>query len=192
VLVETYNLFGDPALVLDRPRGDIAIARAPDRWNDRIAVRLPRNRFDGKVTVNWLDAGGVALATRTYATNDNLFELPIPSRDFAGVNVYAEDLRSGADALGFLDLRPPPEPEPEVAKQPEPATPAKPHKVAAVRSAVPRPANLPDPIGHFDFERPATPKTTETADAGTAPQATPKPASAAAVAVDPGTRKGQD
>jgi hypothetical protein len=191
VLVETYNLFGDPALVLDRPRGDIGIARAPDRWNDRIAVRLPRDRFDGKVTVNWLDEGGEALASHTYAADGNLFVLPVPSPNIAGVNIYAEDLTSGADALGFLDLRPP-APEPEITQPREPVPEAKPKKVAA-RPAQPRPSNLPDKIGSFDFEYSAVTVLPASADVAAkgGGAAAGVAASAAAVAVDPGTGKGQ-
>src|SRR5690606_8286582 len=112
--------------------------------------------FDGRVTVNWLDAGGIARATHSYAANDRLFELPVPSGDFAGVSIYAEDTRSGADALGFLDLRPPepePDPEAEVDLAAKPAPAAQPARIASARPAPARPSNLPDPIGRFDFER---------------------------------------
>ncbi len=188
VLVETYNLFGDPAVVLDRPRGEIAMARSADRWHQRVAVRLPQPAFDGKVTVDWIDADGTTIGSRVYTTSDRAFELPIPSSPIpsdriAQVNVYAADARSGRGAMGHLDLRPPPvkvaaaKPAPRQAGQV--TTP-----VAAVAPRPALPSNRPDPISRFDFEGPG---------AATSASASSKTSKASgldtAVAVDPGRGK---
>jgi hypothetical protein len=148
VLVETYNLFGDPALVLNRPTESIRIARNPDRWNEGVAVRLPEGGFGDKVTVSWLDARGTEMKTQTYATNERQFALNAPSKGVAAVNVYAENAAGTRHAIGNFDFRPPPPP-------PEPAKPAP--KIAAAKPAAPAPPaaprpNQPDAIASNGFD----------------------------------------
>ncbi len=208
VLVETYNLFGDPAVVLDRPRGAIAMASDSDRWNDRIAVRLPNPDFHGKVTVNWIDEHGTTLDTQTYSTRDRQFVLPVPSKNITEVNVYAEDLSSGADAIGSLDLRPPapllPAKKVAIAKKtgaPNTAAPnasPSPSKTNAVPIRQSRPSNLPDKVAQFDFERnPETGHTEQSPEAedddedGEMGQAATASTRDPAVPVNPGAGKGE-
>jgi hypothetical protein len=169
VLVETYNLFGDPALVLARPPSTVAIARVPDRWHQRIAVRLPADRFSGRVTVDWMDQDGNTLSSHTYATRSRQFQLPVPSGAVAAVNVYAESLGGGNAAIGNLDLRPPPPPP---APPPASVVAKAPAKPAPPRPARPRPAHLPDAIAQFDFD-PAAGKTGKTGKVAGTPARTP-------------------
>lgn len=147
VLVETYNLFGDPAIVLNRPTESIRIVRNPDRWNEGVAVRLPEGGFGSKVTVSWLDARGTELEAQTYATSERQFALNAPSKNVAAVNVYAEDAAGTRHAMGNFDFRPPPPPastKPANAvvakKDPGPPIPAKPR------------AGAPDPIASNGFD----------------------------------------
>jgi peptidase C25-like protein len=147
VLVETYNLFGDPAIVLNRPTESIRIARTAERWRDGVAVRLPEGDFGSAITVNWLNARGTALKSQTYATNERQFALDVPSKDVAAVNIYAEDAGGTRHAIGNFDFRPPPPPKPAkpapkavVAKAPVPVVPV-----------APRP-DLPDSIASFGFD----------------------------------------
>jgi hypothetical protein len=109
-MVEMYNLLGDPALVLERPRDRIDIARSGDRWQERIAVRVPEAGFGGEVTVDWVDASGKPVVSQTYEARDPQFELAVPSPAAAGVRIYAANYRSGRDALGTFELRPAPPP----------------------------------------------------------------------------------
>jgi hypothetical protein len=106
-LVEMYNLLGDPALVLERPRDALALALDDDRWNRGVLVDLQQAHFDGDVVVDWLDARGAKLASSTYHANDVRFRLPVPS--FAAgpatqLRIYAVSPHSGRDAVGGLDF----------------------------------------------------------------------------------------
>ena len=109
-LVETYNLLGDPALVLDRPKDTLALARGTDRWSTQIAVKLPGNSFHGMVNVDWLNATGKVLQSITYTVDESRFTLPPPrtAQAPAAVLVYAADPSAGRDAIGELSLLPPP------------------------------------------------------------------------------------
>jgi hypothetical protein len=201
VLVETYNLFGDPAIVLNRPTESIRLARNPDRWNPGVAVRLPEGGYGEKVTVSWLDARGTELRSQTYATSDRQFALSAPSKDVAAVNVYAENASGTHHAIGNFDFRPPPPPEPPkaVAKAPV-AKPAP----AVARPVAPR-KDMPDPIARFGFDgdadakpaaKTAKPKTKVAEKAGKAasnPSASAAPSNAlgAAVAVQKGAGEGE-
>ena len=109
-MVEMYNLLGDPALVLERPRERIDIVRSGDRWQDRITVRVPEAGFGGEVSVDWVDAAGNPVDSKTYEARDAQFQLPVPSPAAVGVRIYAANFRTGRDALGTFDLRPPPPP----------------------------------------------------------------------------------
>ena len=200
VLVETYNLFGDPAIVLNRPTESIRLARNPDRWNEGVAVRLPEGGFGRKVTVSWLDARGTAMKSQTYATNEQQFALNAPSKDVAAVNVYAEDATGTRHAIGNFDFRPPPPPEPA---KPAPKLAAKP--AAAPIPVAPR-ADQPDAIASNGFDGTAKKKPETKAKAKVADKSGDKSAASAgsksasnastnalgaAVAVQKGTGEGQ-
>jgi hypothetical protein len=107
ILVEMYNLLGDPALVLERPRDALVLALDDDRWNRGVLVDLKQARFDGNVVVDWLDAGGTKLGSSTYHANDVRFRLPIPSfgkERATQLRIYAVSPLSGHDAVGGLDF----------------------------------------------------------------------------------------
>jgi hypothetical protein len=107
ILVEMYNLLGDPALVLERPRDALVLVLDDDRWNRGVLVDLKQARFDGNVVVDWLDAGGAKLGSSTYHANDVRFRLPIPSfgkERATQLRIYAVSPLSGHDAVGGLDF----------------------------------------------------------------------------------------
>lgn len=107
VLVEMYNLLGDPAVVLERPRDDARVVRDGDRWNEGIAVDLKQPRFDGNVRVDWLDAKGARLSSADYRVDKPRFRLPVPAAargKVEQVRVYAASPTSGRDAVGGVDF----------------------------------------------------------------------------------------
>jgi hypothetical protein len=110
MMVEMYNLLGDPALVLERPRERVDIVRSGDRWQDAVTVRVPEPGFGGQVTVDWVDAAGNPVDSRTYEARDAQFQLPVPSPEAVAVRIYAANFVTGRDALGTFDLRPAPPP----------------------------------------------------------------------------------
>jgi peptidase C25-like protein len=106
-LVEMYNLLGDPAVVLERPRDTARVAFDADPWNPGVDVDLGTTRFSGNLAVDWTDAKGVKLASHAYALNNPRFRLAVPT--FAGakpasVRLYAASPTTGRDAAGGVDL----------------------------------------------------------------------------------------
>lgn len=102
-LVEMYNLLGDPAVVLERPRDEARLALDGDRWRRGVLVDLAQPGFEGNVTVDWLDDAGAKLSSSTYRANDARFRL-LPPPKAAAVRVYAASPTSGRDAVGSLSL----------------------------------------------------------------------------------------
>jgi hypothetical protein len=106
-LVEMYNLLGDPAVVLERPRDEAHVMRDRDRWNPGVLVDLGTPVFEGNVTVNWLDAKGRPLVASNYHASDARFRLPLPATTtgkIAGVRIYAASPTTGRDAVGGVDF----------------------------------------------------------------------------------------
>ena len=103
-LVEMYNLLGDPAVVLERPRDEARLALDGDRWNRGVLVDLGQAAFAGKVTVDWLDGKGTRLSSTTFAANTPRFRLALPA-EAESVRVYAAAPTTGRDAVGSLSLK---------------------------------------------------------------------------------------
>jgi hypothetical protein len=103
-LVEMYNLLGDPAVVLERPRDEARLALDGDRWNRGVLVDLGQAAFAGKVTVDWLGAQGARLSSTTFTANTPRFRLALPAQA-ESVRVYAVAPTTGRDAVGSLSLK---------------------------------------------------------------------------------------
>ncbi len=155
-LVETYNLLGDPALVLERPRETLTLAREDDRWQTRVVMKLPGNEFHGQINADWMDAQGQVVQADVYRVDSAQFHLPAPSAATAAkaveLHVYAMDTVRGVDAIGALAL---------VAKKPEPATSVTAPNTAPAPAIQPHPKTESPPkkasaggdrIARFDFE----------------------------------------
>ncbi len=103
VLVEMYNLLGDPAVVLERPRDEATVVFDTTPWSPGALVDLRTPRFDGNVTVDWLGADGTHLAKAEYRVDDARFRLPVPPAlvgKVAEARVYAVSPTTGRDAVG--------------------------------------------------------------------------------------------
>src|SRR5262249_45199373 len=106
-LVEMYNLLGDPAVVLERPRDEARVAFDGDRWNPGFAVDLGTAQFNGNLVVDWIDAKGTKLASSTYAITNARFRLPMPTLSGQrpnGVRIYAASPTTGRDVTGGADF----------------------------------------------------------------------------------------
>jgi len=101
--VETYNLLGDPALVLARPQGELQLMRAYGRWGNDVVVRVPRSNFGGDVYADWVDANGAVVQTRHYQARNSQFVLPRVDKAVT-LSVYAVDGRDGYTAAGGVSL----------------------------------------------------------------------------------------
>ena len=116
-LVEMYNLLGDPAVVLERPRDDATVVFDDSRYSPGALVDLRLPRFDGNVSVDWLDANGDRLAKADHRVDDVRFRLPVPA-EFVGkaveARVYAASPTTGRDAVGRGVVAPPPATQPSL------------------------------------------------------------------------------
>lgn len=102
-LVEMYNLLGDPAVVLERPRDEATVQFDAERWSPGVLVDLHAPRFSGNLTVDWLDDKGLSLARANYHVDDVRFRLPVPAALIGKVRearIYAASPTSGRDATG--------------------------------------------------------------------------------------------
>ncbi len=108
VLVEMYNLLGDPAVVLERPRDSARITFNHDRWNPAVSVSLPGTHFAGQVDVDWFGRDGERVSRASYRLDEPRFSLPVPhsgsGNPVASVRIYSTDRVSGRDASAGLDL----------------------------------------------------------------------------------------
>lgn len=146
-LVETYNLLGDPAVILERPEGELSFARVPGPFgSERVDAIVSRGSFRGQVAVDWLDEKGKVTHTERFAALGSRFALPTPPGDAAAkateLRAYVADPNRGFDAIGRLVLREPEKPKPaapaapKTAVQPPPAQPGQ-HDPNATAKAAP-------------------------------------------------------
>jgi hypothetical protein len=106
-LVEMYNLLGDPAVVLERPRDVARVALDGERWSPGVLVDLGQPRFEGNIAVDWLDAKGAKLLSSNYRSNDTRFRLAVPTMavgKVAEVRIYSASPTTGRDAAGGIDF----------------------------------------------------------------------------------------
>ncbi|MBZ0222004.1 MAG: hypothetical protein IT467_08280 [Dokdonella sp.] len=112
-LVEMYNLLGDPAIVLERPRDEATVVFDDARWSPGVLVDLRAPRFAGNLTIDWLDREGAKLARNDYHVDDARFRLPMPAAlvgKAVEARIYAASPTTGRDATGRAVLpekRPP-------------------------------------------------------------------------------------
>lgn len=106
-MIEMYNLLGDPALVLQRPREQLRMARVDDRWSPRVAIAVPdAARFHGDLRVEWLDAKQNVLERHDYRIDTPSLTLPRAPAGATEVRAYALDPARSHDAIGGLKLEP--------------------------------------------------------------------------------------
>lgn len=111
-LVETYNLLGDPAVVLERPAGEFRLVRKPRPFGpDLVEAQIDRRNFRGTAEATWLDERGKVLHSTRFAVLGQRFTLPEPPADVrarvAEVRGYVADPNNPFDAIARMDLRKP-------------------------------------------------------------------------------------
>lgn len=108
-LVETYNLLGDPAVVLERPGSQFRLVRKPQPFGpDRVEAQIDRSGFRGSAEATWLDEHGKVLHSTRFAVLGQRFTLPDPPADVRGraaeVRGYVADPNNPFDAIARLGL----------------------------------------------------------------------------------------
>ena len=101
LLVEIYNLFGDPAVPIATPGHRVALERLPN-GQVRATVDLPN--FSGRALVEWV-ADDEVVESREMAVTASTFEVPRSAALVADwLRVYVWNQEVGTDGLGALNL----------------------------------------------------------------------------------------
>ncbi len=104
-LVETYNLLGDPAVVLKRP--SLPLKLHVDERGDRRHLELAAEQsVNGRATVQWMDADGQLLAERQQEMRGRFTRLDVPAEAEAATEIRAHvaDYASRSDGIVRVDL----------------------------------------------------------------------------------------
>jgi Peptidase family C25 len=114
-LVETYNLLGDPAVILERPAGEFQLVRKPRPFGpDRIEAQINRPSFRGMVDATWVDKTGKPVYSTRFAAMGVRFQLPDPPAAVLAIATevrgYVADPGNPFDAIARLDMKAPPPP----------------------------------------------------------------------------------
>lgn len=110
VLVEMYNLLGDPAVVLEPEPEPARIVASDDRWVGGYLVELPMSSFDGSLEVSWYDEHAKQIGATHQRLDQSRFRLQVPGwidrKQVASLRVRARDETAGRYAQGTLQVRP--------------------------------------------------------------------------------------
>ncbi len=107
LMIETYNLLGDPAARLALPGQQVKLKTRKKRDYLEIRGRVVGTAFDGQVLVDWLDAQGNLIQSRQMALKRGKFKLKVghdTEREIARVSVYAWNTQNNVDAMGGITL----------------------------------------------------------------------------------------
>lgn len=106
-LVETYNLLGDPAVVLQRPSLPLKLEANSRGGTERLDVRIDQDRgVNGRMTIEWRGADGavVASAAREIRGRHASVLVPPAGADAAEVHVHVTDYAGRRDGVARLAL----------------------------------------------------------------------------------------
>jgi hypothetical protein len=107
LMIETYNLLGDPAARLALPRYKVELKTRKKRDYLKIRGRVVDMAFDGQVVVDWLDAQGNLIQSRQMVLKRGKFKLKVdqdPKREIARISAYAWNPQKNVDAMGGITL----------------------------------------------------------------------------------------
>jgi hypothetical protein len=107
LMIETYNLLGDPAARLALPGQQVKLKTRNKRDFLEIRGRVVGSAFDGQVIVDWLDAQGKLIQSRQMALKRGKFKLKVehdPEREIARISAYAWNPQENVDAMGGITL----------------------------------------------------------------------------------------
>lgn len=128
VLVQTYNLLGDPAVPVAAPgEVDVDLHESPHHLVLRARANL--GDFSGRGLVEWVDQDGkVAFSEAFELSRPSLTGGLVPGRlgpgtQVLGARVYMWDEARGVDAVGWAGVNPPPSSQAASTAQAQPAPP---------------------------------------------------------------------
>jgi hypothetical protein len=105
-LVETYNLLGDPAVVLNRPSLPLRMQAGRGGAGSSLEVLADEAPVNGQATVQWLGADGAVLARTTREMRGSRLRVDVPAdaRDAHLVTLHLADYGSRRDGIARLTL----------------------------------------------------------------------------------------
>jgi hypothetical protein len=107
LMVETYNLLGDPATRLALPSHQIKLKTRNKRDYLEVKGRVVDAAFDGQVVGDWMDAQGKLIQSRQMELKRGKFKMKIdhdPEQEIARIIVYAWNPQKNVDAMGGITL----------------------------------------------------------------------------------------
>jgi len=107
LMIETYNLLGDPATSLALPNHQIRLDTKNRGDYLKLKGQVVDASFDGHVIIEWQDSNGSLIASEQMKLQRGKFKLKIdndPKREIANISVYAWNPEQGIDAMGAVEL----------------------------------------------------------------------------------------
>lgn len=104
-LVETYNLLGDPAVVLKRPTLPVQLDVDDNALRPTLLVSTD-NPVNGHVVIQWLDSAGQVLAQQQREMRGRQARLitPTDAAEATRIRAHLADFASRSDGVALLDL----------------------------------------------------------------------------------------
>jgi len=105
LMIETYNLLGDPAARLALPSHEIKFKIKQRRDFLEIKGRLVDVSFDGQVIIDWQDAQGAPIQSQQMELHRGSFKLRIdldPDQEIGKAQAYAWNEEQNIDAMGGI------------------------------------------------------------------------------------------
>jgi hypothetical protein len=105
-LVETYNLLGDPAVVLKRPSLPLRMQAGRGSAASSVDVLAGDAPVNGRATLQWLDADGAVLASATREMRGTRLRVAVPAGASAAhtVTAHLTDYGSRQDGIARMVL----------------------------------------------------------------------------------------
>lgn len=102
ILVETYNLLGDPAIEMVKPSGAIALSSS----DQSLSGEMEHTSFSGRGTADWVGEGGEVVYSTEFDVSGPRFSIAAPDLPATLVRVYVWDAERNLDAVGSLEMEP--------------------------------------------------------------------------------------
>lgn len=141
-LVETYNLLGDPAVVLQRPSLPLKLQARTRGDRPIIDIRIEDADVNGRATIEWRAEDGTVLARRWREMRGRFAAVAVPAvaQDAREVQLHLVDYAGRRDGLARLVLDSGEDEDEAPAAAAEPAPPSAPVTSTAADAVQPRSA----------------------------------------------------
>lgn len=105
-LVETYNLLGDPAVVLNRPSLPLRMQAGRGGAGHSLDVLAEEAPVNGRATLQWFGADGAVLASLAREMRGSRLRVDVPAtaRDAHAVTLHLTDYGSRRDGIARMTL----------------------------------------------------------------------------------------